>query len=154
MENWLCEKLSFPKNGKKCFFNGRVQKRNLKCNFLKERVIKTWKRVFLETMHFVANKYGKMGENALYLKKMCPKIMFFGKNGIKMKFFEVKNVLFWQKMGLKMPFFWKNGLKIKVFRKNGIKMKFLVKKGLNKWKFLVKLGPKWSFLENHPPLPP
>ena len=106
----LCEKLSFPKNGKKqSFFSGRVQKRNLKCNFLKERVIKTWKRVFLETMHFVANKYGKMGENALYLKKMCPKIMFLGKNGIKMKFFEVKNVLFWQKMGLKMPFFWKMG---------------------------------------------
>ena len=54
---------------------------------------------------------------------MCPKIKLFGKNGIKIKFFEGKKVLFGQKMSLKMPFFWKNGLKIEVFRKNGIKMK-------------------------------
>ena len=66
---------------KKDFFNGRVQKRNLKCNFLKERVIKTWKRVFLEKMHFLANKYGTMGENALFLKKCVQKLRFLGKMG-------------------------------------------------------------------------
>ena len=39
---------------------------------------------------FVANKYGEIGEKCPFSQKMCPKIKFFGKNGIKRKVFEGK----------------------------------------------------------------
>ena len=55
---------------------------------------------------------------------MCPKIKLFGKNGIKMKFFEGKKVLFGQKISLKMPFFWsfqKKWDKNEVFWREGLK---------------------------------